>query len=75
MILGTQFQLGLNVASPYGCQLIKETKTWILRCYACKETTPDMTKKFCPRLVQQVEWDLFAQSMNLPCFAGVATLP
>merc|ERR1712029_1212266 len=42
-------QLGLNVASPYGCQLIKETKTWILRCYACKETTPDMTKKFCPR--------------------------
>merc|ERR1712029_1199659 len=42
-------QLGLNVASPYGCQLIKETKTWILRCYACKETPPDMTKKFCPR--------------------------
>jgi len=42
-------QIGLHVASPYGCQLIKETKTWILRCYACKETTPDMTKKFCPR--------------------------
>lgn len=42
-------QMGLNVASPYGCQLIKETKTWILRCYACKETTPDMTKRFCPR--------------------------
>ena len=40
--------MGLNVASPYGCQLIKETKTWILRCHACYKTTPDMSKRFCP---------------------------
>jgi len=40
--------MGLKVASPYGCQLIKETKTWILRCHGCYQTTPDVSKKFCP---------------------------
>ncbi len=27
----------------------KETKTWILRCYACFHTTPLMEKVFCPK--------------------------
>ena len=40
-------QLHLNVLSTDGL-LIKETKTWILRCYACFKTTPKMDKKFCP---------------------------
>ena len=31
------------------CQVIRETKTWILRCYACFHTTPRMDKKFCPK--------------------------
>lgn len=39
--------MGLHVISPTG-QLIKETKTWILRCYACFKTTPHIEKKFCP---------------------------
>ena len=30
-------------------QVIRETKTWILRCYACFRTTPRMEKKFCPK--------------------------
>ena len=30
-------------------QVIRETKTWILRCYACFHTTPRMEKKFCPK--------------------------
>merc|ERR1719433_1607296 len=29
--------------------LIKTTKTWILRCYACFHTTPLLDKKFCPK--------------------------
>ena len=40
--------MGLHVASPTG-QLIRETKTWILRCYACFKTTPQIEKKFCPK--------------------------
>ena len=40
--------ISLIVASPTG-QLIKETKTWILRCYACFKTTPQMDRKFCPK--------------------------
>lgn len=40
--------MGLNVASPSG-QVIRETKTWILRCYACFKTTPHIEKKFCPK--------------------------
>ena len=40
-------QLHLNVLSTDGL-LIKETKTWILRCYACFKTTTKMDLKFCP---------------------------
>ena len=40
--------MGLNVASPSG-QVIRETKTRILRCYACFKTTPLIEKKFCPK--------------------------
>merc|ERR1712034_44240 len=29
--------------------VIKETKTWILRCYGCYTTTPAMDKQFCPK--------------------------
>merc|ERR1719452_332887 len=41
-------QLGLNIIGTNG-MIIKETKTWILRCYACFFTTPNMDKKFCPK--------------------------
>jgi len=41
-------QLGLNIIGTNG-MIIKETKTWILRCYGCFNTTPNMDKKFCPK--------------------------
>jgi len=41
-------QLGLNIIGTNG-MMIKETKTWILRCYGCFKTTPNMDKKFCPK--------------------------
>jgi len=41
-------QIGLNMISAEG-MLIRETKTWILRCYACFRTTPQLDKKFCPK--------------------------
>merc|ERR1712066_847397 len=41
-------QLGLNVFSIDGL-LIRETRTWNLRCYSCFYVTSVMTKKFCPR--------------------------
>ncbi len=41
-------QMGLHVLSSAGL-LIKETKTWILRCYGCFGTTPKMELKFCPK--------------------------
>jgi len=41
-------QLGLNIIGTNG-MMIKETKTWILRCYGCFFTTPIMDKKFCPK--------------------------
>jgi len=40
-------QIGLNILGTNG-MLIKETKTWILRCYGCFKTTPRLDKKFCP---------------------------
>jgi RNA-binding protein NOB1 len=41
-------QLGLNLIGTNG-MMIKETKTWILRCYGCFKTTPLMDRKFCPK--------------------------
>jgi len=41
-------QLGLQIMSVNGL-IIKQTKTWILRCYACYKTTPLMHKQFCPK--------------------------
>jgi len=41
-------QIGLNILGTDG-MVIRETKTWILRCYACFRTTPRMEKKFCPK--------------------------
>merc|ERR1719422_2761303 len=41
-------QLGLNIIGTNG-MMIKDTKTWILRCYGCFKTTPSMDKKFCPK--------------------------
>jgi len=41
-------QLGLNIIGTNG-MIIKETKTWILRCYGCFKTTSNMDKKFCPK--------------------------
>lgn len=40
-------QMGLHVISVDG-MLIKHTKVFILRCYACFSTTSIMTKQFCP---------------------------
>lgn len=40
-------QMGLNVASLDG-RVIKQMRTFILRCYACFKTTSIMTKVFCP---------------------------
>uniref|UniRef100_A0A146L0L7 RNA-binding protein NOB1 n=1 Tax=Lygus hesperus TaxID=30085 RepID=A0A146L0L7_LYGHE len=39
-------QIGLNIVSLDGL-LIKQVRTWILRCYACFKTTPDMMRVFC----------------------------
>ncbi|CAH1109687.1 unnamed protein product [Psylliodes chrysocephalus] len=41
-------QMNLNVAALDG-RLIKQLRTYILRCYACFKTTSIMTKKFCPK--------------------------
>merc|ERR1711892_859672 len=41
-------QLGLNIIGTNG-MMIKETRTWILRCYGCLRTTPLMDKIFCPK--------------------------
>uniref|UniRef100_A0A1B6DT19 RNA-binding protein NOB1 n=2 Tax=Clastoptera arizonana TaxID=38151 RepID=A0A1B6DT19_9HEMI len=40
-------QIGLNVVSLDG-RVIKQIRTYILRCYACFKTTSIMTKIFCP---------------------------
>ncbi|XP_015603970.1 RNA-binding protein NOB1 [Cephus cinctus] len=40
-------QIGLNVAALDG-RVIKQMRTFILRCYACFKTTSVMTKMFCP---------------------------
>lgn len=40
-------QMNLNVAALDG-RLIKQLRTYILRCYSCFKTTSIMTKKFCP---------------------------
>ena len=45
-------QIGLHIIGTNGL-LIKETKTWILRCYGCFNTTPRMEKKFCPKCGNQ----------------------
>jgi len=41
-------QIGLNILGTDG-MVIRETKTWILRCYGCYTTTPAVEKKFCPK--------------------------
>lgn len=40
-------QIGLNVVALDG-RMIKQMRTFILRCYACFRTTSIMTKVFCP---------------------------
>jgi len=45
-------QIGLNILGING-MLIKTTKTWVLRCYACFRTTPFLEKKFCPKCGNQ----------------------
>lgn len=40
-------QMGLNIAAMDG-KVIKEMRTYILRCYACFKTTSILTKLFCP---------------------------
>ncbi|CAB0005824.1 unnamed protein product [Nesidiocoris tenuis] len=39
-------QIGLKIVTLDGL-LIKQVRTWILRCYACFKTTPDVTRVFC----------------------------
>ncbi|CAB3365903.1 Hypothetical predicted protein [Cloeon dipterum] len=41
-------QIGLSLVSADG-KLIRNVRTYILRCYACFKTTTIMTKKFCPK--------------------------
>lgn len=41
-------QMNLNVSALDG-RLIKQLRTFILRCYTCFKTTSLMTKKFCPK--------------------------
>lgn len=41
-------QINLNVAALDG-RIIKQLRTYILRCYTCFKTTSIMTKKFCPK--------------------------
>lgn len=41
-------QMGLNVTSLDG-RVIKQMRTFILRCYSCFKTTSDATKIFCPK--------------------------
>lgn len=41
-------QMNLNVAALDG-RLIKQLRTFILRCYTCFKTTSIMDKKFCPK--------------------------
>ncbi|XP_053678326.1 RNA-binding protein NOB1 [Anopheles nili] len=41
-------QIGLQIAALDG-RIIKQARTYILRCYACFKTTPDATKVFCPK--------------------------
>ena len=40
-------QIGLSISSLDG-KVIKQMRTFILRCYACFKTTGIMTKVFCP---------------------------
>ncbi|XP_077144644.1 RNA-binding protein NOB1 isoform X2 [Ranitomeya variabilis] len=40
-------QMGLHVLSVDG-MLIRQTRSYILRCHGCFKTTADMTKLFCP---------------------------
>lgn len=40
-------QIGLQVVSLDG-RVIKQLRTFILRCYTCFKTTSVMTKEFCP---------------------------
>lgn len=41
-------QINLNVSALDG-RMIKQLRTFILRCYTCFKTTSIMTKKFCPK--------------------------
>ncbi|KAJ6643904.1 RNA-binding protein NOB1 [Pseudolycoriella hygida] len=41
-------QINLNIAALDG-KIIKQMRTYILRCYACYKTTSIMTKVFCPK--------------------------
>lgn len=41
-------QINLNIAALDG-KIIKQMRTYILRCYACFKTTSIMTKIFCPK--------------------------
>lgn len=41
-------QMNLNVAALDG-RVIKQLRTYILRCYACFKTTSIMSKQFCPK--------------------------
>lgn len=41
-------QMNLNVSALDG-RIIKQLRTFILRCYTCFKTTSIMTKKFCPK--------------------------
>lgn len=41
-------QSGLGLMSVSDTRVIRRTNHFILRCFACRTTTPDVSKKFCP---------------------------
>lgn len=42
-------QLGLPLISVSDGRVIKKTKQFVLRCFACFKTTEEMNRKFCPK--------------------------
>ena len=42
-------QLGIPILSAADGRVIKRTKQFVLRCFACFKTTEDMSRKFCPK--------------------------
>nr|CAG4638523.1 EOG090X07WR [Cyclestheria hislopi] len=58
-------QIGLHVVSLDG-KLIREARTYILRCYACFHTTTNVTKQFCPKCGEKLQLEEKKFSLPMP---------